>query len=298
MEDDISSIKHHYLPEFYLKGFTNSDQKLYVYDKRYKRLYTKPTSAIFYEKHRNTGKMIHPETGEEHRSDMAEGMLASFDSDMANVLENVRRSKPEDNIMSDAVMLYELRMLTQSIFWRSPAQDRLLNQVIDELSFEDLGFGVFDSKGNRYVEWEELFKTVDLWRKFYPGLLMVASFRNRYKKANNSDWRLYYLPDQYHITSDNPLVLSEWNDLSSLQGELLFPVSRDILLVSSQKYKPHILPSLFSAKVDLLIFHQATRFVAGPSEEYLRFVVKEVEGHSTMVRWDEMLREDLFKYFY
>jgi hypothetical protein len=298
MEDDVSSWRHHYLPEFYLKGFTNAGNSLLVYDKKYNRISTKGPGGIFFEPHRNTGILVHPETAEVHKSDLAEHLLADFDREMAIALDKIRSSSPEDNIISIDLLLYEVRMLTQSIFWRSPANDALLNKVIDEFSFEDLGFGIFDDKGNPYVEWEERFKAIDLWRKFYPAFLMLASFKYKYAKRNDDRWKLYYLPDDYHITSDNPLVLFDYQDLSSLQQELLFPVLKNILLVSTKKHPPPILPNLFSAKLDLLIFDQASRFVAGPNEGYLKFLVQEVNRHSKRTRGYEQLKEDVFSYFY
>lgn len=298
MEDDVQSWRHHYIPEFYLKGFTEEGGELYVYNKKYNRFYKKGPGGVFYDPHRNTGVLVHPETGEVHKSDLAERMLAHFDNQMATAFEEIRTSKPEDNIIANKVLLYEIRMLIHSVFWRSPVNDSIRNKLIDQESFADLGFGFFDEAGIRHVETEEFFKTIDLWRKAYPALLMISSFVSKYKKLNDEIWGLYYLPDRYHITTDNPIILKEYLDPSSLGEELLFPVSKNILAISTKKYKTHILPSLFSVKVDLLLFYLADVYVAGPDKEYLEFLVQEVKKHSERPNWDQSLKEDIFNYFY
>ena len=51
----MPSSRHHYLPEYYIKGFTNSDGLLYVYDKtKDKIIGQKPPKSIFFEWDRNT----------------------------------------------------------------------------------------------------------------------------------------------------------------------------------------------------------------------------------------------------
>src|ERR1700712_5241013 len=130
MEDDVSSKLHHYIPQFYLRGFTDKEDMFFVYDKTTQRIYRTSTQRSFAEKHRNTGEMVHPETGEIHRSDLAERMLAHFDGQAASTLQTIRKASPEDAVISDEITLYEIRMLDNSIFWRSPVNDNLRNALI------------------------------------------------------------------------------------------------------------------------------------------------------------------------
>lgn len=50
------SSRHHYLPQFYLKGFTDDDGKFYVFDIKNQRLKSKKLlpKQVFFERNRNT----------------------------------------------------------------------------------------------------------------------------------------------------------------------------------------------------------------------------------------------------
>lgn len=48
------SHKHHYLPVFYLKGFTNQENQFFVFDKLYESIKIKYPTNSFFEIDRNT----------------------------------------------------------------------------------------------------------------------------------------------------------------------------------------------------------------------------------------------------
>lgn len=47
------SIKHHYLPQFYLKGFVSKDEKLHYCRKQYETYRDCSTAGIYYENNLN-----------------------------------------------------------------------------------------------------------------------------------------------------------------------------------------------------------------------------------------------------
>ena len=47
------SIKHHYLPQFYLKGFVNKDEKLHYCRKQYETYRENSTAGMYYENNLN-----------------------------------------------------------------------------------------------------------------------------------------------------------------------------------------------------------------------------------------------------
>ena len=48
------SWRHHYLPQFYIKGFCDENEKITVYNKQYKKFEKKSPKYIFFEANRNT----------------------------------------------------------------------------------------------------------------------------------------------------------------------------------------------------------------------------------------------------
>jgi hypothetical protein len=298
MKDDVSSKLHHYIPQFYLRGFSDEDEMLFVYDKKAQRIYRSSLENSFAETHRNTGTLTHPETGETYRSDLVERMISRFDEDAAAALQVLRNSKSGDQVLDDPTLLEEIKLLISSIFWRSPVNDQLRIGVIETHSFEDLGFGIFDKNGERNPEMEELMKSIDLWNKMYPALLPISGLVSKFRKKNDDNWLLYHRPVKFHIVTDNPVILKEYKDLSSLQEELIFPLSANILILNTKKYKPGKLPGAFSLKVDLLLFNVAGRFVASSNKDYLKFLANEVNTQLSKSGWADKLKEDIFNYFY
>ena len=51
---NTASKRHHYLPRYYLKGFTNSDNRFFVYDKEEERIFVSSPGAAFFENNLNT----------------------------------------------------------------------------------------------------------------------------------------------------------------------------------------------------------------------------------------------------
>ena len=52
-----ASKRHHYLPQFYLKGFVNNIGRYYLFDKDKEEIRESTPSNSFYQNHRNTGSV-------------------------------------------------------------------------------------------------------------------------------------------------------------------------------------------------------------------------------------------------
>lgn len=293
-----ASKKHHYIPRFYLKGFTDIQNKFFVFDKKTEKIWQSNPDNSFCENNRNTGEIQHVETKELYKTDLPETMLGYFDNRAATTIQEVRDSTPNEYILTPE-RLYNIRFFIASLFWRSPVNDAIRQEIIKNESFESLGFGLFDKNtGHRFVQLEDDLKTIDLWQKTYPTLLPITSFSEKFKKTNFEEWKLYYQTNGQNIITDNPIILKTYTDFSSLHEELLFPISKDILLVSTSKYKPHILAPVFNLKVNLMGFHLAGRFVASHNKELLEFLAGEVKTNISKPGWAESLKENIFNHFY
>jgi hypothetical protein len=292
------SKKHHYIPRFYLKGFTDKENKYFVYDKNTGNIYRSNPENTFAENHRNTAIIEDQNTKELRKMDLAEHMLSRFDSKAASALHDIVNSSPEDSILSPE-RLYAIQFLIFSVFWRTPINDGLRNAIIKNLSFKDLGFGIFDEKtGKRHIETEEMLRGLDAWVKLYPALLPISSFTKKFNKINKDEWRIYYHKTDLHIITDNPIIFhKEFKDLSSLQEELIVPLSSKILLIATKKTKPKNLPPIFNLQVDLLLFHQAGRYAASSDKTHLEFLAKTSKEYLTNPGWSEKLKETIFNHF-
>lgn len=286
------SKKHHYIPRFYLKGFTNDRNSFYVYDKNTQKIWISNPDSSFAENHRNTSVMEHIETKEISRTDLPEEMLAHFDSKAAKVIREVINSKREEKFFTPE-RFYELKLFIMTTFWRTPANDQLREQITENMSFSDLGFGFFDKDGNRSDEMEKIIKDTDLWKKIYPALLPVSATLKKYNEAKIDDWRIAYRNSNFHLVTDNPIILKEYNGFQSLQKELIAPLSSKHLLIVTEKLSLKELPPVFNLQTDLLLFHRATRYVASSDENYLKFIVNESERLNN-AGWEKLLLDSIF----
>ena len=288
------SVNHHYIPIFYLGGFTNEFGQYYVHDKKTGKTFQSIPRHTFFEKHRNTGSIVHQVTGELEQSVLPEDMVTHYDNTAAAVIKALRTTNPGDNALTPEA-LYELMMFIHSIFWRTPANDDLRKHIIEQSSFKDLGFGIFDKQGNRSVKTEEMMKDIDLFKKIYPVLLPVTSFLNDNYTANWKDWKLYYHTKDMHVISDNPVIYKEMNNFSGLQHNIIFPVSSRIYLVSSPHH-PEKVADIFPHMADLYLFSSAKRFVAYKDKLYLNYLEK-VNATTVKEHGIEKLKKSLFSYF-
>ncbi|MBO9683179.1 MAG: DUF4238 domain-containing protein [Flavisolibacter sp.] len=291
------SKKHHYIPQFYLKGFTDKDSSYYVFDKRANKCWKSSPENSFAENHRNTGEIKHQVTGEIGRSDIPEIMLAHFDNRTAPIIELIRNSKPQDHVLTPE-RLYILRFFIFSLFWRSPANDELREEIIEKYPLPKLGLRYVDAAGKPNPEFEQLMKEIDLFTKLYPAILPLVSFQKKYARNNDNEWKIYYRKEEFHVVTDNPILHSGFRDFSSLHEELIFPISSKVLLVSTKKYKPHILAPLFTLNVDLLLFHKSGRYVASCNRDYLMFLADQSKQFLSKPGWEHKLQEQIFNAFY
>jgi hypothetical protein len=282
------SKKHHYIPRFYLKGFTNSNGDFYIYDKKKDEIRKSSPDNSFFEKYRNSAYI-----GDE-KTDLPEKMLAEFDGRTAGVLENIRKAKLGDKVLTPE-NLYILRFFIATTFWRIPVNDKLREEMIDNNSFKELGFGIFDKDGARSLDAENLLKDTEVFRKIYTSLLPVSSFLNNNDLKNYSDWKVLYRDYPNHITGDNPLILkSDFQDFKSVQKDLIMPLSNDKVLICTDKKIKQSIHSVFNLKMDMIILHQSDRFVCSPSEKYLKEIVDKPYKMSLGKNWDKLMIEDLF----
>jgi hypothetical protein len=85
MSDKQISRRHHYLPEFLLKGFASDDGRLFVYDKQDRRFWKEAAfpKQIFWRKNQNTFTICDEET------DFVEQIYSKVDDDFAPIYARI-----------------------------------------------------------------------------------------------------------------------------------------------------------------------------------------------------------------
>lgn len=286
------SKKHHYIPRFYLRGFTNENNDFFIYDKEKDEIRKSNPDNSFFEKYRNSG------TVKNEKFDLPEQMLAHFDGRTANVLEIIRNANVNDHVLTPE-NLYIIRFFIASTFWRIPKNDSLREKIIDEYSFKDFGFGFFNKETGKQMEKEEeIFKGIDLFRKMYTSILAIVSFIDKYKTANYNDWRLIHRTNMNHITGDNPIIFQNgYKNFDSLHYNLIMPLSSGKVLLCTDRNVPKTFPPYFSLLMDMIILYQSERYICSSNEDYLKIIIEKVYKISVGKNWKQNMIDELFKFF-
>lgn len=293
-----ASKKHHYVPRFYLEGFTDTNGFFFVYDKWTQKTWRCKPEQAFFENRRNTGKLQFTQEDPPFVSDSLESSFADVDSTAASVINRIKHSNPEDQALTFETLVH-LQLFLLSLFWRSPANDSLREDVLQSEMFKSLNFGTFEvvyEDGNK--DPESVMHDTDLLKKIYSSFLPHASFREPYLKMDKKNWRLYYGGASHGLIGDNPVIHKPFKDFASLHKEVFFKVSSGITLVSTELYKPDVLSPLFITNVDLLLFQQAKRYVASSEKNYLTSLITLYLLRSQEPGWKESLQQRTFEAFY
>lgn len=287
------SKRHHYIPQFYLRGFTNEEGDYYIFDKTTETIRKSNPLNSFFENNRNTS------TFADEKYVLLEDIYAHFDGVTAPLLEKIRNSTV-DNFDLEPEILYRIKTFITQMYWRVPEIDEEIEKVIDGLSFSDAGFDLVDKVTGESMatkELQEQLKGNDLFRKMYRIFLPLISTQAEYRKTDFENWRVYFRDNKRHLTSDNPLIIKNYIDFGSLNGELIFPLSADKIIIHTTQPKPQKLPSMFLLDLDMMVIQQATRFVCCSDKSYLEYLVDNLYSFTKKFDFEVEMKERLFGHF-
>ena len=183
------SKRHHYIPQFFLRGFTNEAGEYFIYDKIKDEIRKSKPINTFFENKRNTGRLGNTE------DDFLENLYARFDTRTAPFIEELRKMT-STNYTLHPETLARLKMFIPQLFWRIPKNDENLERIIDSIPFEATGFKIVNHEGkpvshdiqSKLKDVDYFNKSVDkyinltnrLLRRFYRG------FSNDLENVRNS----------------------------------------------------------------------------------------------------------------
>jgi len=120
--EDKSSAKHHYLPQFYLKGFTDDKGKFAIYDYTSRRIKSslQSPSSHFFSLERNTIEFNN------QKSDVIEQLYSKIDSKHSKIIKLIQETNASISLnLEDTSLLQEF---VSYLFWRLPVNDLLYEQ--------------------------------------------------------------------------------------------------------------------------------------------------------------------------
>ena len=262
------------MPVFYLKGFADDDELIYVYDKISDTILPKQKpESKFYEKHLNNYK-----PAGEILFTLEENLFSPMDSKAAPLFSKIINSGSDNREQLTALERFEILGFIARLFWRSPESNKLFVDLIKKEGLSNKYFG-FQRKGeSRFIPDEEIkdIKTHFLndteTQKVFKHVIPLSSGTQEEINRLYEKWNLFSLKVQKPnvIIGDSPFLIK--NDdirLDNIFNELIFPIGKHKLLTLADK-SPGFLDAIFLTNVNLSILHQSKRFIASDNEEQIK----------------------------
>lgn len=269
------SHRHHYLPRHYLKGFINSDNRFFVYDKEKDKIFVSSPDAAFFENNLNT--VIFP-TGD--RSDFLEDMYAEIENKSWSSFDRIRESSHKTPIaLLDKMHIFLFLLF---LYWRLPSNISYVERL-SEKAFIDGGefdyFRLINKNGQSAPkEVTEMLKNSQAFKKSFRQIIpFIPFYRDKEWAERLEKWRFLYSGDDksWNIVGDSPIITKGDNECNFINclNEFMFPVSGRILLINIDKPINREVPPEFVIEFNTSIIKQARRFVACQNKEFLEALI-------------------------
>ena len=277
------SKKHHYLPRYYLKGFTDSRNFFFIYDKQQDKILPDALSpdTFFFENNMNT--IILPDG---NYSDFLEDLYAEIENQSWGPLDNIRNSTNKTPIeLMDMMHLFTFLLF---LHWRLPSNIG----YIEELSklffitdYKDLSYFTLKNKTGEVAPKEiiDKIKNSEAFKKSSKLIIPFAPFYYKNWSDKIKNWRFLFTGDGniWDFIGDNPIITKGDKDHDPIccLDEFVFPVSGKVLLVNINKPITKDFPPEFAIQFNASIIERAQRFVACQNKPFLEALIGYYKFH-------------------
>jgi hypothetical protein len=221
---------NHYLPQFYLKGFTESPniKTIWVYRKGDEEPFKTSIRKIAQE-----NKLYSPEM---------EQYLANEVEEPANkVIRKIREKRPllyEEKVTLSKYMMTLWKRVPQRKIWAEEKAPEIMDSVFDRIDNELVELGkqkpskieIVEKRRNELRELR-VNKNIDFIYNIWQENIPPDKTPQSVDVLSQMTWRFLVVGDeQYFITSDNPLFFFKWMGIGKKESEVTFPISKNIAL--------------------------------------------------------------------
>ena len=261
-------MKHHYVPQYYLKGFLNPNQDLCTYIKDGKSTKHFKPGQIMYEKNLYTSKI----SNEEHQ--FIEELYSGLESSFAKVQTLIDRAIKANNnsILCDDYTSSVLKLQIAFQFWRLPHQRASAKAYLKHIDFKCKIRRTLLHKNTGLEKYflKKILKNTHKGKKWafqmYQNILLPFYTFEIFDTSDNL--KLYKIPeDEKLITSDNPIVSKNSGDLFSFKN-LYYPLSQTIFV-----YGKDFAPKTYR-DLNYKIAKQSKKYIVSPSRDLLDDIIQ------------------------
>lgn len=250
------SSRHHYIPQFLLNGFVNSNGNLYVFDKQKDRILNKSSSpkSIFFERDRNTVEIT-----ETIDSSIIEDVLYSkIDSQSSKVVKYFQQESLEKiNFEVENTAHFEFFLI--DLFWRIPKTDFAVEDLMNRSEITSKGVD------------PEVLRNDPTYRKLQRAGLFKHHIDEMVKSGNkvSKSVNVHQSNSTAYVIGDYPLLFRKTPHLFSEFGEVDFLIAISSERLYSSTIKPLKTTGKNSYMYNAAIIEQSTRYIACADKDEL-----------------------------
>jgi hypothetical protein len=265
--DNQTSWRHHYIPQFYLRGFTSENGKFKIFDVKKKR-FIKDGKAFspesyFFEKDANT---LISENG---KSDFVEKHYGKVDSRIAEIFNRINASTAETKFDLTDNDIAMLQHFVGVMYWRLPINFPEVQEIVKKKRFKEMGLLLKDTTTDELIDdpdkENKLKNDPNFWKamkSFFPDLSFPENF--------NCITPLHILPFPAGlpaICGDNPIISKYASTFRVYTDDYIFPINSTKLFIRGNRSKDFY--TSVKIYVDMIIYKQATNYVSCTDEKYI-----------------------------
>jgi hypothetical protein len=267
------SWRHHYIPEFYLRGFTNGNGFFKIFDVQ-RELFLKSgkdfsPESFFFEKNANT---VYTKTGAD---DFLESKFYSRDDHrIAQVFNLIKSNTVKNRFGLTEEHMPLLQHFVSIMYWRLPTNYSQVKYLLETRDLHELGLLLMSKTTGKPVRDDQFENRIKTDQNFFKAIRHLLPYIT-YKKLLDCRTPLHIqpFPEQFPaICSDNPLIFQKTDFPDVYFDDFIFPLTHNLVFIRGQlneNFSP-----LTKIDVDLITLKQAKKYVSCTDENYISFLNK------------------------
>lgn len=287
-----TSWRHHYLPVFYLKGFTNENGRFIIYNVDNKAFVKNgkefSPSSYFFKENANTW------IKDGVKDDFLETkFFAPFDDKISKLFDLIHSSSAENRFSVSENDMPLLQNFVNLMYWRLPHRENEIEEMINKDGLNAFALSIQTKDGNRNSETKKIEERIIKDSEFKKSLHYLMSMVDTVKMINcRTPLTIQpFIEGLPHVCSDNPVLFENELNPKVYENDFIFPMSGNMFFIRAKRTEGFSL--VFKLMVDTLVFKQAVKYVSFTDERYFNSLNEFYEKHFKSI---SELRNRIFEY--
>ena len=270
------SWRHHYIPQFYLNGFTAKNGKFKIYDVTKKKFVKNgkefSPESYFFEKDANT--LISSLS----KDDSNEKKYSKIDNRIAEIFQRINNSTVQENFNINEDDIAQLQYFVSVMYWRIPANYDEIKNIIHRKELKKLGLILKKTNESQIAaevmerkikEDENFFKMMKYW---FPIISYPELF-----KCKTPLHIMPFIEGFPSICGDNPVISKNPEYFQVYKDDFIISINNSKVFIRGEKLKKF--NGVVKILIDTLIYKQAKKYVCCTNESYITHLDNSYEKH-------------------